>query len=149
MYIVKNAFRCIARSKGRNILIGIIATVIAVSACIGLSIRQAAENEKTAALEGMSVTATISYDRGSMMEQMGGGFPGGMGGGGFDKNQFANLMGNASELTLEEYEKYAAAESVDTFYYDVKAYFNGTDDFLPVSDEVKDAPSVMIYALQR
>ena len=28
MYIIKNAFRCIGRSKGRNILIGIIALVI-------------------------------------------------------------------------------------------------------------------------
>ena len=31
MYIVKNALRCISRSKGRNILIGIIALVILVS----------------------------------------------------------------------------------------------------------------------
>ena len=31
MYIIKNAFKCIARSKGRNVLIGIIALVIAVS----------------------------------------------------------------------------------------------------------------------
>ena len=50
MYIIKNAFRCIGRSKGRNILIGIIALVIAISACIGLSIRQASENAKTTAL---------------------------------------------------------------------------------------------------
>lgn len=63
MYIIKNAFRCIGRSKGRNILIGIIALVIAISACIGLSIRQASENAKTTALEGLSITATISYDR--------------------------------------------------------------------------------------
>ena len=52
MYIIKNAFRCIGRSKGRNILIGIIALVIATSACIGLSIRQSAENAKASALEG-------------------------------------------------------------------------------------------------
>ena len=67
MYIIKNAFRCISRAKGRNILIGIIALVIAVSACIGLSIRQAAQNAKANALDGLSVTASISYDRGSMM----------------------------------------------------------------------------------
>ena len=42
MYIIKNAFRCIGRSVGRNLLIGIIVLVIAVSACLGLSIRQAA-----------------------------------------------------------------------------------------------------------
>ena len=81
MYIIKNAFRCIGRSKGRNILIGIIALVIAISACIGLSIRQASENAKTSALEGLSITATISYDRANAMGQMGGGRPGGMGGG--------------------------------------------------------------------
>lgn len=42
MYIFKNAIRCIGGGKGRNILIGI----IAVSDCIGLSIRQAAESAK-------------------------------------------------------------------------------------------------------
>ena len=77
MYIVKNALRCIGRSKGRNILIGIIALVIAISACLGLSIRQAAITAKTSALSPMKVTANISYDRGSMMGQMSGGFPSG------------------------------------------------------------------------
>ena len=48
MYIIKNALRCIGRSMGRNVLIGIIALVIAVSACIGLSIRQAAESGDSA-----------------------------------------------------------------------------------------------------
>ena len=46
MYIVKNALKCLGRSKGRSILIGVIVLVIAVSACIGLSIRQAAERPK-------------------------------------------------------------------------------------------------------
>ncbi|MBQ8311307.1 MAG: hypothetical protein IJX80_09895 [Clostridia bacterium] len=58
MYIVKNAFKCITRSVGRSILIGLITLVIAVSACIGLSIRQAAENAKKSTLAGLSVTAT-------------------------------------------------------------------------------------------
>ena len=71
MYVIKNALRCIGRSKGRNILIGMIALVIAISACIGLSIRQASENAKETALDGMHVTASISYDRGGMMGQMG------------------------------------------------------------------------------
>lgn len=101
MYLIKNALRCIGRSKGRNILIGIIALVIAVSACIGLSIRQAAESAKTSALEGMSVTATISYDRASAMGNMAGGRPGM--GGSFDPSQFGDIMGKSSSLTLEEY----------------------------------------------
>jgi len=142
MYIIKNAFRCIGRSKGRNILIGIIALVIAISACIGLSIRQASENAKTTALEGLSITATISYDRANAMGQMGGGRPGGFGGGGgFDRDQFANLMGSASSLTLEEYQKYAEASTVQDFYYTLTAYFNGSENFSPVSDEAEDSES--------
>lgn len=142
MYIIKNAFRCIGRSKGRNILIGIIALVIAISACIGLSIRQASENAKTTALEVLSITATISYDRANAMGQMGGGRPGGFGGGGgFDRDQFADLMGSASSLTLEEYQKYAEASTVQDFYYTLTAYFNGSENFSPVSDETEDSES--------
>ena len=142
MYIIKNAFRYIGRSKGRNILIGIIALVIAISACIGLSIRQASENAKTTALEGLSITATISYDRANAMGQMGGGRPGGFGGGGgFDRDQFADMMGSASSLTLEEYQKYAEASTVQDFYYTLTAYFNGSENFSPVSDETEDSES--------
>ena len=142
MYIIKNALRCIGRSKGRNILIGIIALVIAVSACIGLSIRQAAESARESALDGMSVTATISYDRASAMGNMAGGRPGmgggGFGGGSFDPSQFGDIMGKSSSLTLEEYQKYATAESVQDFYYTLTAYFNGSENFSPVSDETDD-----------
>ena len=142
MYIIKNALRCIGRSKGRNILIGIIALVIAVSACIGLSIRQASESAKKSALDGMSITATISYDRAGAMGNMAGGRPGmeggGFGGGRFDPSQFGDIMGKSSSLTLEEYLKYAEAESVQDFYYTLTAYFNGSENFSPVSDETDD-----------
>ncbi|MGN0498097.1 MAG: hypothetical protein ACI4F6_03405 [Acutalibacteraceae bacterium] len=46
MYIIKNALKSITRNKLRNILIGIIVLVIAISACVALSIRQAAETTK-------------------------------------------------------------------------------------------------------
>ena len=92
LYIVKNALRCISRSKGRNILIGIIVLVISVSACIGLAIRQAAQSTREDTLSQMSVTATISFDRQSMMSDMTGGEK-------FDKSQFSQMMGNASALT--------------------------------------------------
>ena len=72
MYIIRNALKCIDRSKGRNVLIGIIVLVIAISACIGLSIRQAAQSAKEETLSGMTVTATISIDRQAMMSNMGG-----------------------------------------------------------------------------
>ncbi len=131
MYIVKNALRCIARAKGRSVLIGIIALVIAVSACIGLSIRQAAQSAKASALDGMRVTATIAYDRAGAMGNMGGGRPDG----GFDKDAFAGMMGTASALTLEEYLVYAQSESVQDFYYTLTAYVDGTESLSPVTDE--------------
>lgn len=140
MYIIKNALRCIGRSKGRNVLISIIALVIAVSACLGLSIRQAAESAKESTLAELSITATISYDRSSMMNDMMGGGKG-QGGGGFDRDQFKDMMGSASELTLEEYQKYADAESVQDFYYTLTAAFNGNDDLEPVTDETEDEES--------
>lgn len=141
MYIIKNAFRCISRSKARSFLLGFIALVIAVSACLGLSIRQAAESAKENTLAGMSVTASISYDRQSMMndfkpDQK----PDGEGGRpSFDRDSFSEMMGKSSSLSLEEYEKYAKAESVQDFYYTTTAYFNGTDDFAPVENEEENS----------
>ena len=140
MYIIKNAFKCIGRSRGRNILIGVIVFVIAVSACIGLSIRQAAESAKSDTLEGLTVTATISFDRQKAMNDIiqnaendnsseNSGRPS------FDRDKFSDFMGESSSLTLDEYKKYAEAESVKDFYYSISTSFNGNDDFLPVSND--------------
>ena len=140
MYILKNALRCISRAKGRNILIGLIVLVIAVSACLGLSIRQAAESARRDTLDTLSVTATIAFNR---LDQMGGRGEGGMRGepgegGGFDRDQFAQMMGGASVLTLEQYKTYAAASTVKDFYYTLTASFNGGGDLAPVSTDTTD-----------
>ncbi len=141
MYVIRNALKCISRSKGRNILIGIIVLAISVSACLGLSICQAAESAKEETLAEMSVTATISFDRqlmmNSMREEMSeGGKKGGFGG--FDRGEFSQMMGEASALTLEEYTKYASADTVEDFYYQLTAALNGSEDFLPVSNDSAD-----------
>ncbi len=134
MYILKNALRCISRSKGRNVLIGIIVLVIAVSACIGLSIRQAAQSAREDTLAGMSVTATISVDRQSMMGNSMGGS-----GGKFDKDQFSATMGSTASLTLAEYQVYAGASTVENFYYTVTVSLNGGEDLEPVSSDSTDS----------
>ena len=138
MYIVKNALRCIGRSAARNLLIGLIALVISVSACLGLSIRQASQSAKESTLEGLSITASISYDRSSMMNNMMGGSMG-QGGGMFDRDLFSDMMGSASSLTAEQYELYATADSVQDFYYTLTASFNGSEYLSPVSDESSDS----------
>lgn len=143
MYIIKNAFRCIGRAKARNILIGIITLVIALSACIGLSIRQASESAKAETLAGLSVTATISFDRQGMMNEMAkpeeGGTPMGEApsdmGGGFDRDEFTQRMSQQSSLTLAEYQSYGEASTVQEFYYTQTVYFNGSDSFEAVSEE--------------
>lgn len=114
--------------------------IIAVSACLGLSIRQAAENAKESTLEGMSVTGTISYDRQSMM----GGFGGGSRpdfSGEFDKDAFEDMMSDASSLTLEEYLVYANASTVEDFYYTLTAYFDGSENFEPVTTDSSSGSS--------
>ena len=63
MYVVKYALKSIRRSIGRNVLIGIIVLIIAVSACVAMSIQQAAENQAAKTLEGMSVTGQLNIDK--------------------------------------------------------------------------------------
>lgn len=126
MYIIKNALRCIGRSKGRNILIGIIALVIAVSACIGLSIRQAAESAKKTALSGMSVTANITYNWSDKFNGLKNPFEDGFN---IDRDEIDNMLSKDNSLSLEEYKIYADASTVDGFYYTLTAYFNGSDSF--------------------
>lgn len=123
MYILKNAVKSITRSKGRNLLIGLIVFVISVSACIGLSIRNAAEEAREATLEGISITAQISMDRNAMMEDMKGEMePGGS----FDKDSFKKNMNEIESLTIEEMEEYAALDSVKSFYYTTSVSVNGS-----------------------
>lgn len=144
MYVLRNALKCISRSIGRNILIGIIVLVISVSACIGLFIRQAAENAKTDTLADLSITATISFDRSSAMKEMrdqmsaDGENQQGNEPPSFDRSQFKDMMNESSSLTLEEYQTYAEADSVQDFYYTLSASLNGSDDFEPVSNTTEN-----------
>ena len=134
MYIIKNALKCIGRSKGRNVLIGIIVLVIAISACLGLSIRQAAESARKETLSTMSVTASISFDRQSMMSNM----QKPQMDEEFDRSQFTEMMGKSSSLSLDEYVKYSKAESVGDFYYTQTVSLNGTESFEAVTTEEEE-----------
>ena len=60
MYIFKNAFRCISRAKGRNILIGLVVLLLSVSSCIGLSIKEANRTLKKQYADDMEISATVN-----------------------------------------------------------------------------------------
>lgn len=133
MYIIKNALKSISRSKGRNILIGIIVLVISVSACIGLSIRQASENAKDEALENLTITGTLSIDRSSMMNDM---RQENSDSGTFDKDSFKQNFASLKSLTVDEMLTYAELDSVQSFYYTLTVSLNGDDNLEAVTSTV-------------
>lgn len=67
MYIMKNAFISISRNKGRNILIGIIITVIACACTITLAIRSTANMTVEEYQNANDIVGIISFDRQSLM----------------------------------------------------------------------------------
>ena len=111
MYITKNALRSIWRSKGRNILIGIIALAIAVSACVALSIKESASKARQDTLNLMNITAQISINRENLMQS---GAQSGENGETpqFDRDVIKGKLQSGNSLTLDEYETYAKASSV-------------------------------------
>lgn len=113
MYIVKNALRNLLRSKGRNILIGLIVLVIAVASCLALSIRQAAATARESGLENLAVTGQISLDRQAMMQKI-------QQEGGDMKNAFQSM----ESLSLEEMQTYAKSQYVKDFTYTLTTSLN-------------------------
>lgn len=114
MYIFKNAWRGIARAKGRNVLIGMIVLIISFSACISLSICAASDTAAEEAAANLKVTAGITVDREEMM-------------GGFEKKEEKqSALSGARQLTLDELEHYAQADSVSEFYYTMSASLDGS-----------------------
>lgn len=133
MYIIKNAFKSITRNKARNILIGIIALVIAISACVSLSIRQAAETAKEDTLDDLSITAQISYDRSKATEAM-------KDSAGGDKTKFDFSALQGEKLSLDDYMTYTKAQSDgDSYYYSLSASLNASGDLETYGSDSSDS----------
>ncbi len=120
MYIVKNAFRNLRRSKGRSILIFTLIFIIVLSACLALSIKNSSDEVRTTTLENMSITAQIAPDREAMM--------GGQEGMQDRDSMMAAMEGFQEGLSLEDLETYSNAESVLGFYYSAELGLNAADD---------------------
>ncbi len=121
MYIVKNAFKSISRAKGRNFLILIIAFVIAVSACISLSIRKSADLAKEASLDLMQITAQIGINRQGLLADRG-----------QSQADRIQALSNVEGMSIEDMAYYAGSEHVEDFYYTYTTTLNGSDFFGPV-----------------
>lgn len=144
MYIVKNAFKSITRNKLRNILIGVIVLIISVSACVSLSIQQAAEVAKQDTLSNLSVTAQISFDRKKAMEEMqqNGSSDNDNNSSSeksFDRGKFDFDVLQGSSLSLDDYMKYTKAlQKGDSYYYSGAVSLNATGDLLPYGTSEDD-----------
>lgn len=119
MYLIKNAWKNVIRSKGRNLLIGLIVLVISTSACISLSIRESAENIEESGLENTEITGQIAVDRQSMMKSMEESNA--------DQSQMKEKISQTQELSVSALEKYATAKSVKNFYYTMTTSLNGNN----------------------
>lgn len=138
MFIIQNALKSITRNKLRNILIGIIVLVIAVSSCVALSIREAAETTKEETLNSMTVTAQISFDRSSAMKEMAEGEAPEKpdeSEGGFDRSKF-DFEALGSSLSLDDYMTYTEAlNDGDSYYYSSAISLDASGDLLPYGTE--------------
>ena len=124
MYILKNAWKSISRSKGRNILIGIIVVVIAMSSCIALSIQRAADKAKTSGLDSLQITAQISVNRQAMMEKAKNSTDTTSGG----RSQMLEAMQGMEELSLEELQKYAQSSYLEGFTYTLQSSMDASGE---------------------
>lgn len=119
MYILKNAFRNIVRNKGRNILIGIVITVIACSCAITLAIRQSATNIVESYKNKYQIEASIGMNRESLMTSLRDG----------DKTQeeMIESFNEIDTISLEEITKYGELKSVKSYYYTYSLGINAKD----------------------
>jgi len=134
MLVIINATKSITRSKGRNILIGIIILVIAISSCVALAIRNAANEAEIVGVDLINITGSISVDRQKMMESMQsssntaeGGTP--------DMNSMRNMMSNYQDLTLTELQTYAESDYIKDFYYSSSISLNASGELEAYSTE--------------
>ncbi|KNZ43145.1 ABC transporter permease [Acetobacterium bakii] len=124
MYILKNSIRNVTRNAGRNILIGMIVLVIAISSCIALSIKQSASQLQTTGLSKIEITGSISVDRQALMSQAQD-----------SGTDMRALMQESESLTLAEMQNYATSVNVKDFYYTLSSSMSKGTGLEPVSTD--------------
>jgi|GEM_PF-213335 ABC-type transport system, involved in lipoprotein release, permease component len=130
MLVIIGAIKSIVRAKGRNILIGIIALVIAAASCVSLSISSSADKLEKQGIADSKITATIGIDPEYMQSQMEQqrGNQGGMG----------SLFSMTDPLPLSDLEKYSKSGTVEDFYYSMSASLNASGDLLPYGETAQN-----------
>lgn len=118
MIIVKNAFRNMIRNKGRNILIGIIITIVTLCTCIALAIHQAGTN----LVQTYKDTNPLSISFSLNMNEL--------------RNVSDDEKNDFTALTVEDVKKYGDSDFVKDYYYTLEASLS-SDDVSAVNDNVR------------
>lgn len=127
MIIVKNAFRNMIRNKGRNILIGIIITIITLCTCIALAIHQAGVNLVQTYKQTNPLAISFSLNMNELRNASD-----------EEKNDFQSL-------TVDDVNTYGDSELVKDYYYTLEASLSSSDvevvnDNVRPEKENKDVP---------
>lgn len=120
MFIFKNAFISITRNKGRNILIGVIILVIACAVTVALAINNTATDLINSYKSSYDKELTISFNRKNMMKDV-------------DMSDETNResmkekFDNVSSYTVDDVEKFAKSEHINSYYYTYNISLNGNN----------------------
>ncbi len=118
MIIVKHAFRNMVRNKGRNILIGIIITIITLCTCIALAIHQAGENLVQTYKDTNPLAVSFSLNMNELRSSSDD-----------EKNDFQSL-------SIEDIKQYGDSELVKDYYYMLESSLS-SDSLEAVDDNVR------------
>src|SRR5574344_1313356 len=123
MYIIKNAYLNIIRSKGRNILIGIIIMAITIGACIAITINKSGNNLVSTYNDNNQLDVTLNLDSMSYRNAND------------EEKEAFNL------ITVDDINNIGSLSMVDGYYYTLQSNLN-SDDIEAVSyDELFKKPS--------
>lgn len=100
MYIVKNAWINIKRSKGRNILIGLIILIVTISSYVALAMNNSSNNLVDSYKNNNLLEVTFGID----MQN-------------FRQKREEDSSSQIPTLTMEDIENYGDSEYVDSYYY--------------------------------
>ncbi|MDR0884149.1 MAG: ABC transporter permease [Oscillospiraceae bacterium] len=146
MFILRNAFKSISRSLGRNILIGIIVFAIATACGVALAIRTAAADARTVGEQNLSVTATVTQNTEKIRSALVSAGTSGQSDMSAAREAMRALEEKYPALTLAQNEELATDENVLETNYSLNTTLNTGDGILAVgatesADTTAQAPS--------
>ena len=140
MYVFKNALKSITRTKSRNILIGLIVAILAISSCIALSIKNSATKLIQSYESSYEVEAWLSLNRQSMRNDMNKNKEEGNEEQGTPKD----FMNNVEQLDVDSIKEYGDSDYVSSYYYTISTNLNASNIekvTMEEKEELGDAPN--------